>query len=74
MSDCLGAGADSSPQNKHWQRYAIHFSLDEVEVMERQLLALLDFDLRIDEVSRLKSRKIFSCALAKHPVAASLSY
>ena len=49
------APLDSSPQNKHWQKYAVHFSLEEIEVMERQLLALLDFDLRIDEVSSAQS-------------------
>ncbi|KAM0786001.1 hypothetical protein ACM66B_006819 [Microbotryomycetes sp. NB124-2] len=45
---------DSSPMNKHWQKYAVHFSIQEIEVMERQLLALLDFDLRIDESELLE--------------------
>ncbi|SCZ94815.1 BZ3500_MvSof-1268-A1-R1_Chr12-1g03676 [Microbotryum saponariae] len=40
---------DSSPYNKHWVRYAGHFRLEEVNLMERQLLCLLDFDLRIGE-------------------------
>ncbi|SCV72967.1 BQ2448_6892 [Microbotryum intermedium] len=39
----------SSPYNKHWVRYAGHFRLEEVNLMERQLLCLLDFDLRIGE-------------------------
>jgi len=48
---------DSSPKNKHWARYSygssattstpFGFSLTEVNLMERQLLCLLDFNLRI---------------------------
>lgn len=41
--------ADSSPKNKHWTRYAAIFPLGEVNLMERQLLFLLDFDLSITE-------------------------
>lgn len=40
---------DSSPKNKHWQRYAALFSLAEVNLMEKQLLYLLDYDLRVTE-------------------------
>jgi hypothetical protein len=40
---------DASPRNKHWQRYAMHFSLPEVNLMEKQLLYLLDYNLRIEE-------------------------
>lgn len=40
---------DSSPKNKHWCRYAQLFSLPEVNLMEKQLLFLLDYDLRIEE-------------------------
>lgn len=40
---------DSSPKNKHWTRYAALFSQAEVNLMEKQLLYLLDYDLRIDE-------------------------
>lgn len=47
---------DSSPKNKHWSRYTMvkgyegfGFSLPEVNLMERQLLFLLDWDLRITE-------------------------
>ncbi|KAI5788885.1 hypothetical protein DFH27DRAFT_614477 [Peziza echinospora] len=46
---------DSSPKNKHWARYSIvrgfdgfGFSLTEVNLMEKQLLFLLDWDLRIN--------------------------
>ena len=39
---------DSSPKNKHWARYTCGlFSLHEVNLMEKQLLYLLDWDLRI---------------------------
>ncbi|KAL8811607.1 MAG: hypothetical protein Q9223_001529 [Gallowayella weberi] len=46
---------DSSPKNKHWARYSsvqgydgFGFSLTEVNLMEKQLLQLLDWDLRIN--------------------------
>ena len=45
---------DSSPKNKHWARYSLvkgyegfGFSVTEVNLMEKQLLFLLDWDLRI---------------------------
>ncbi|KAK4958583.1 PHO85 cyclin-1 [Elasticomyces elasticus] len=45
---------DSSPKNKHWARYTpvggfegFGFSLTEVNLMEKQMLSLLDWDLRI---------------------------
>ncbi|GAA5847424.1 hypothetical protein JCM3766R1_002236 [Sporobolomyces carnicolor] len=44
---------DSSPKNKHWTRYAALFSPAEVNLMERQLLFLLDYDLRMDEADLL---------------------
>lgn len=47
---------DSSPKNKHWARYTavsgydnFGFSLTEVNLMEKQLLGLLDWDLRVNE-------------------------
>lgn len=47
---------DSSPKNKHWALYSIvkdypefGFSLTEVNLMEKQLLYLLDWDLSITE-------------------------
>lgn len=47
---------DSSPKNKHWARYSsvrgyehFGFSLTEVNLMEKQLLFLLDWDLRINQ-------------------------
>ncbi|ORX88538.1 hypothetical protein K493DRAFT_290441 [Basidiobolus meristosporus CBS 931.73] len=38
---------DASPKNFHWAQYTPLFSLVEVNLMERQLLELLDYDLRI---------------------------
>ena len=45
---------DSSPKNKHWARYSMvkgydgfGFSVTEVNLMEKQMLFLLDWDLRI---------------------------
>jgi PHO85 cyclin-1 len=45
---------DSSPKNKHWARYSavkgfenFGFSITEVNLMEKQLLFLLDWDMRI---------------------------
>jgi hypothetical protein len=40
---------DSSPKNKHWQKYGHHFALPEVNLMEKQLLFLLDYNLRVEE-------------------------
>ena len=40
---------DSSPKNKHWCRYAQMFSQAEINLMEKQLLYLLDYDLSIEE-------------------------
>ncbi|KAI0973409.1 hypothetical protein F4678DRAFT_26388 [Xylaria arbuscula] len=48
---------DSSPKNKHWANYShiqcdgysFGFSRTEVNLMEKQLLFLLDWDLRINE-------------------------
>ncbi|KAM0792561.1 hypothetical protein ACM66B_005225 [Microbotryomycetes sp. NB124-2] len=50
---------DSSPRNKHWRAYAHIFPLQEVGLMERQLLFLLDFDLRTDEFELLQHYEPF---------------
>lgn len=46
---------DSSPKNKHWARYTavrgfphFSFSITEVNLMEKQLLFLLDWDMRVN--------------------------
>lgn len=40
---------DSSPKNMHWANYAVLFDVNEVNLMEKQLLYLLDYDLRFFE-------------------------
>ncbi|TFK43063.1 hypothetical protein BDQ12DRAFT_661797 [Crucibulum laeve] len=40
---------DSGPRNVHWEKYAVAFDLAEINLMERQMLHLLDFDLRFNE-------------------------
>jgi G1/S-specific cyclin PLC1 len=45
---------DSSPKNKHWAAYGSLFDLAEVNLMEKQLLFLLDYDLRFDEQEAIK--------------------
>ncbi|GAA5999365.1 cyclin family protein [Rhodotorula paludigena] len=61
---------DSSPKNKHWTRYAAIFPQAEVNLMERQLLFLLDFDLRMDETELLAHFEPF---LPREPVASTSS-
>lgn len=57
---------DSSPKNKHWARYSnvrgfegFGFSLTEVNLMEKQLLFLLDWDLRITQDDLLEHLEPF---------------
>ncbi|KZT27074.1 hypothetical protein NEOLEDRAFT_1037899, partial [Neolentinus lepideus HHB14362 ss-1] len=50
---------DSSPKNKHWTAYANLFDIAEVNLMERQLLFLLDYDLRFEEAEAIKAYSIF---------------
>ncbi|KZT51106.1 cyclin-like protein, partial [Calocera cornea HHB12733] len=51
---------DSSPKNKHWTRYTnALFSNAEVNLMEKQLLMLLDFDLRFSEAELIEHCKPF---------------
>ncbi|KAI8363873.1 hypothetical protein EDC96DRAFT_214045 [Choanephora cucurbitarum] len=38
---------DTSPKNKHWARYASYFTVSEINLMEKQLLSLLNFDVLI---------------------------
>ena len=40
---------DASPKNVHWEKFADTFDLAEINLMEKQLLILLDYDLRFDE-------------------------
>ncbi|KZS92624.1 hypothetical protein SISNIDRAFT_412178, partial [Sistotremastrum niveocremeum HHB9708] len=50
---------DSSPKNKHWAIYAGVFDTAEINLMERQLLFLLDFDLRFTEGEACDAFKTF---------------
>ncbi|KAF0554709.1 g1/S-specific cyclin plc1 [Gigaspora margarita] len=38
---------DSSPRNKYWARFSGIYTVSKVNLMERQFLSLLDYDLRI---------------------------
>ncbi|KAG0244272.1 hypothetical protein BGX31_009453 [Mortierella sp. GBA43] len=50
---------DQSPKNKHWSAHSGVFSIGEVNLMEKQLLSLLDFDLRITEADLAESLQDF---------------
>ncbi|ROW03016.1 hypothetical protein VMCG_05671 [Cytospora schulzeri] len=56
---------DSSPKNKHWANYSVMgynafgFSRTEVNLMEKQLLSLLDWDLRITEEDLYRELDVF---------------
>ncbi|KAF9433800.1 hypothetical protein BGZ76_008962 [Entomortierella beljakovae] len=50
---------DQSPKNKHWSSHSSVFSVGEVNLMEKQLLSLLDFDLRITEADLAASLQGF---------------
>jgi PHO85 cyclin-1 len=45
---------DVSLKNKHWRAYAVLFDLSEINLMEKQLLYLLEYDLRFDELEACK--------------------
>ncbi|ODQ77091.1 hypothetical protein BABINDRAFT_163825 [Babjeviella inositovora NRRL Y-12698] len=40
---------DSSPKNKHWAKYTGLFEVSDINLMERQLLYLLNWDLRVQD-------------------------
>ncbi|KAI8576542.1 hypothetical protein K450DRAFT_256707 [Umbelopsis ramanniana AG] len=46
---------DTSPKNKHWARYAVIFSVPEINLMEKQLLLLLEYNLRISQDELLQA-------------------
>ncbi|KZV61797.1 hypothetical protein PENSPDRAFT_592339, partial [Peniophora sp. CONT] len=50
---------DSSPKNKHWAIYAQLFDINEINLMEKQLLFLLDYELRFDENEALAAFEPF---------------
>ncbi|RUS31289.1 hypothetical protein BC938DRAFT_478109 [Jimgerdemannia flammicorona] len=63
---------DSSPKNKYWARYSSVFSVLEINLMEKQLLFLLDFDLRITEEDLFEHLSVFFNKPAKSRVRAPL--
>lgn len=50
---------DSSPRNKYWARFSGVYSVAKVNLMERQLLSLLDYDLGVKESELLHHLKVF---------------
>lgn len=67
---------DSSPKNKCWGIYATLFDLAEINLMEKQLLYLLDYDLRFDEpeaIQRFASFMPNCSAAAKEARATAVS-
>ncbi|KAF9464284.1 hypothetical protein BDZ94DRAFT_1191437, partial [Collybia nuda] len=46
---------DSSPKNCHWANYAMLFDIEEINLMEKQLLYLLDYDLRFNETEACRT-------------------
>ncbi|GJJ74093.1 PHO85 cyclin-1 [Entomortierella parvispora] len=62
---------DQSPKNKHWSAHSSVFSVGEVNLMEKQLLSLLDFDLRITESDLASSLQDFMQLQAASAVNAS---
>ncbi|KAJ2122229.1 PHO85 cyclin-1 [Coemansia sp. RSA 921] len=53
---------DASPKNKYWARYSTVFTVAEVNLMEKQLLFLLDFDLRIDNSDLNEASSVFAAS------------
>jgi len=64
---------DSSPKNMHWQKYARFFSLAEVNLMEKQFLYLLNYQLRVEELELIEHLRPFWEAPSPVPVTASPS-
>ncbi|KAJ2779266.1 PHO85 cyclin-1 [Coemansia javaensis] len=56
---------DASPKNKYWARYSTVFTVAEVNLMEKQLLFLLDFDLRIDNADLNEAAAAFAAQDSK---------
>lgn len=70
---------DSSPKNKHWARYSsvkgyegFGFSITEVNLMEKQLLFLLDWDLRITNDDLFHHFEPFLAPIRQHQERAQL--
>jgi G1/S-specific cyclin PLC1 len=64
---------DSSPKNKHWARYTtvpgypeFGFTTAEVNLMEKQMLCLLDWDLRIENNDLFQHLEPFLAPIRQH--------
>jgi G1/S-specific cyclin PLC1 len=66
---------DSSPKNKHWARYTscrgfpdFSFSIAEVNLMEKQMLFLLDWDVRIRPDDLYKHLEVFLAPIRDYQI------
>ena len=64
---------DSSPKNMHWATYAVLFEVAEINLMEKQLLYLLDYDLRFDEFEACTAFAPFMSAYSQASASTRLS-
>ncbi|KAF9563337.1 hypothetical protein CPC08DRAFT_329266 [Agrocybe pediades] len=64
---------DSSPKNVHWANYAVLFDVIEINLMEKQMLYLLDYDLRFDEAEVCKLFAPFMTQPAESSLSARVS-
>jgi G1/S-specific cyclin PLC1 len=64
---------DSSPKNIHWANYAALFEVAEINLMEKQLLYLLDYDLRFDELEACTAFAPFMSAYSQASASTRLS-
>ena len=64
---------DSSPKNIHWADYSKLFDVAEINLMEKQLLYLLDYDLRFDELEACTAFAPFMSAYSQASASTRLS-
>ncbi|KAG6916376.1 hypothetical protein DXG01_007097 [Tephrocybe rancida] len=63
---------DSSPKNCHWANYAGLFDGPEINLMEKQLLYLLDYDLRFNEAEACRLFAPFMTSTARRAQVANV--
>ncbi|CCK67838.1 Pcl1p KNAG_0A01490 [Huiozyma naganishii CBS 8797] len=64
---------DSSPLNKHWAKYTDGlFSLEDINLMERQLLNLLNWDLRVEQEDLILDLQTLLEPIRDHVVATQI--
>ncbi|KAG5643268.1 hypothetical protein DXG03_001278 [Asterophora parasitica] len=63
---------DSSPKNCHWANYAGMFDVAEINLMEKQLLFLLDYDLRFNEADTCRLFAPFMTSSTRRTQAANI--